>query len=349
MQTPKPTLNIACVGTGYFSHFHYEAWSRIEKATLVGLYNRNLENAQEFAKKYHIPVVESDFEQLLIKTKPDIVDIITPPQTHLAYVTLAAKHGVNVICQKPFGETLADAEAMVALAEKANITLVVHENFRFMPWYRAIKTLLDSGQCGDILDVNFYLRPGDGQGPTAYLARQPYFQTMEKFLVHETAIHLVDTFRYLFGEVRSVYADLRRCNSAIKGEDSGIIVFSFDNNLRAIFNGNRLLDHAASNTRRTMGELFIEGTKAIIRLDGEAKIWIRKFGETQEHEKNYPWHDKNFGGDCVFHCIEHIVEHFTKEALLENTGHDYLENIYIENAIYQSASEKRQISTGKLT
>jgi D-apiose dehydrogenase len=347
MKTPKPTLNIACLGTGYFSHFHYDAWSRIQNVSLVGVCNRNLQNAQEFAKKYNIAVAESDFEQLLIKTKPDIVDIITPPQTHLAYVTLAAKHGVNVICQKPFGETLADAEVMVAIANKANITLVIHENFRFMPWYRAIKTLLDSGQCGDILDVNFYLRPGDGQGLNAYLARQPYFQTMERFLVHETAIHLVDTFRYLFGEVTSVYADLRRCNNAIKGEDSGIIIFDFNKNLRAVFNGNRLLDHASSNTRRTMGELLIEGTRGTISLDGEARIWIREFGEAQAREINYPWHDKNFGGDCVFQCIEHIVEHFIAGTPLENTGHDYLDNIYIENAIYQSATEKRQILTGR--
>ena len=49
--------------------------------------------------------------------------------------------------------------------------------------------------------VAFRLRPGDGQGPRAYLDRQPYFQTMPRLLVVETAIHWIDTFRFLMGEV----------------------------------------------------------------------------------------------------------------------------------------------------
>ncbi|MEO0763052.1 MAG: hypothetical protein AAFZ09_14815, partial [Pseudomonadota bacterium] len=60
----------------------------------------------------------------------------------------------------------------------------------------------------------------DGQGPDAYHARQPYFQRMPRFLVHETAVHWIDTFRYLMGEAETVYADLRRLNPAIAGEDA---------------------------------------------------------------------------------------------------------------------------------
>ncbi len=341
--TTKSKLKVACVGVGYFSQFHYDAWKRIQEIDLVGVCNRSLAGAEEFAQKYSIVHADNDLDRLLGNCRPDLLDIITPPPTHVAAVKLAAKHKVDVICQKPFGETLADAEEMVRIADEAGIKLIVHENFRFMPWYRHVKKILNDNFCGDILDVRFSLRPGDGQGKDAYLARQPYFQQMEKFLVHETAIHLVDTFRYLFGEVKSVYADLRRCNPVIKGEDSGIVIFDFDNNLRAIFNGNRLLDHAATNTRRTMGELLIEGTQGVIRLDGSARIWLRKFGDFDEVESTYTWNDKNFGGDCVYETIKHLVAHFTAGGALENTGREYLDNIHIENAIYQSNQERRQI------
>ena len=54
---------------------------------------------------------------------------------------------------------------------------------------------------GALHGVAFRLRPGDGQGPRAYLDRQPYFQTMPRLLVVETAIHWIDTFRFLMGEV----------------------------------------------------------------------------------------------------------------------------------------------------
>nr|WP_268820476.1 Gfo/Idh/MocA family oxidoreductase [Paraglaciecola sp. G1-23] len=212
-----------------------------------------------------------------------------------------------------------------------------------MPWFRKIKQVLNSGMLGEVLNAEFRLRTGDGQGPEAYLSRQPYFQKMPKFLIHETAIHFIDTFRFLFGEPKSLYADLRRCNPNIKGEDSGIILFEFEDNLRAIFDGNRLLDHPTSNPRRTMGELNIAGTCGELTLDGEAKIWHRKFGDVDAKEISYPMHDQNFGGDCVFNTIEHIVIYYLAEGQLENTGAEYLTNIQLEEAVYQSASEQRKI------
>ena len=88
--------------------------------------------------------------------------------------------------------------------------------------------MLQARALGEVYQITFRLRPGDGQGPEAYLERQPYFQTMERFLVHETAIHFIDVFRFLLGEEPStVYASLRRLNPAIKGEDAGLMLFSF--------------------------------------------------------------------------------------------------------------------------
>jgi predicted dehydrogenase len=50
---------------------------------------------------------------------------------------------------------------------------------------------------------------------------------MKRFLIHETGIHLIDVFRFLLGEVRSVYADLTKLNPVIAGEDSGTVLFNF--------------------------------------------------------------------------------------------------------------------------
>lgn len=334
-------IRLATVGTGYFSRFHYDAWSRQSSVEVTGVCNRHLEPAQTIAKSFQSATAYDDFRVMLETEQPDWVDIITPPQTHLAFVTTCAELGVNAIVQKPFGETLAQAKQMVELAENVGIEIVVHENFRFMPWFRQIKAILDEGRLGKVLNARFDLRPGDGQGPEAYLERQPYFQTMERFLIHETAIHLVDTFRYLFGEVRSVYADLRRCNPAIRGEDAGLIVFNLNEDLRAVFDGNRLLDHAAENCRTTMGEFRVEGTEGSIRLDGDARIWWRSFGESEETEVRYDWSNQNFGGDCVFHLIDHIVKKWVGDRPLENTAREYLKNIEIEEAIYQSAMHHR--------
>ena len=184
----------------------------------------------------------------------------------------------RIICQKPFCGALDPARRMAGLAAEAGVDLIVHDNFRFQPWYRQLKTIIDEGSLGRIHQISFALRPGDGRGPAAYLDRQPYFQTMERFLVHETAVHFLDVFAFLLGLPDHVYADLRRLNPHIAGEDAGIIILGYDDGRRAIFDGNRLIDHAADNRRLTMGEALVEAEAASVRLDGYGRLHRRETG-----------------------------------------------------------------------
>ena len=329
-------IRVATVGVGYFSRFHYEAWQRMDDVDLVALCNRTGETARTVAEEHGIGRVFTDFGTMLDSVEVDLVDIITPPPTHLPYIEQAARRGIAAICQKPFCETLDEAEAAVEAAKAAGIPLVVHENFRFQPWYAEALRLMAEGRIGTPYQVTFRLRPGDGQGADAYLDRQPYFQTMKRFLVHETAIHLIDTFRYLMGEVGSVYAQLDRLNPVIAGEDAGIIVMTFQNGARGIFDGNRLADHAAENRRLTMGEMLIEGSDGTLRLDGDGRLFLRPHGQNEEREIAYDWHNRGFGGDCVYRLQRHVVEHLQGRGALSNTGADYLENLRIERAVYES-------------
>ena len=138
----------------------------------------------------------------------DFVDIIIPPKDHLKLIRIAANKNVNIICQKPFTNSYYEAIDAVNISNRNNILLIVHENFRFQPWYNKIKKILENNSLGQLYQVSFRMRPGDGQGKDAYVDRQPYFQKMEKFLIHETAIHFIDVFRYLFGEIDSLFANL---------------------------------------------------------------------------------------------------------------------------------------------
>jgi D-apiose dehydrogenase len=337
-------LKVATAGTGYFSQFHYNAWQAMEDVELVAVYNRTRSQAEEFADRYSIPVVYDDFDALLAKTDLDIVDIITPPVTHPNFVRKALGKNLTVICQKPFTPSLVQAQELVADIQTAGGKVVIHENFRFQPWYNQIKSLLDANRLGDLYQVTFRLRPGDGQGPKAYLERQPYFQDMERFLVHETAVHLIDVFRYLFGDVASVSAHLSKLNPAIAGEDAGIILFDFANGTRGLFDGNRLADHAAENRRLTMGEMLIEGSKGSLRLDGDAGIYIRVHGSNEESAVNYHWDNNDFGGDCVRRFQQHVVDHLNTGTVLMNTAQDYMANLKIEEAVYQSSADGRRIS-----
>ena len=327
------TLKVGCVGAGYFSRFHYDSWDRIERAEPVASVNRDITKARATGLSAY-----DDLDVMLAEVKPDIVDIITPPVTHLDYIRRALEAGPKaIVCQKPFCMDIDEAREAVRLSEAADVPVVVHENFRFQPWYRAIKAETDRGAIGDILQLTFRLRPGDGQGPHAYLDRQPYFQNMPRFLVHETAVHWIDTFRFLMGEPQTVFADLRRMNPVIAGEDAGYIIFSYAGGVRAMFDGNRLLDHSAENTRCTMGEALIEGSSGTIDLKGDGSVHLRRFGEQASCEVLPPSTHEGFGGDCVYHLQNHVVAAVLDGIGIENTAGDYLPVIQAENAIYASA------------
>ncbi|MGH1415278.1 MAG: Gfo/Idh/MocA family protein [Pelagimonas sp.] len=334
------SIRVACVGAGYFSQFHYGSWARIDEVDLVGSCDRDI----EAAKRTGLPAY-NDLGQMIDATKPDLIDIILPPVAHAKMIQVALNKGIKtLICQKPFCQNKAEAEAMVALANAHGAQIIVHENFRFQPWYRALKSHLSKGAVGVIQQMTFRLRPGDGQGPRAYLDRQPYFQDMQRFLVHETAVHWVDTFRYLLGNPSAVYADLRRVNPVIAGEDAGYILFDHPAGVRALFDGNRHLDHAADNHRRTMGEALVEGTKGVITLRGDGSLWLRPFQDMRETCLLQADGWEGFGGDCVHHLQSHVISGLLNGTPLENLAQDYLRVIDIEEAIYASADNGHKIT-----
>lgn len=336
-------LRVAVAGAGYFTQFQLDGWKRMPGVELAAICNRDQAKARALAERFGIPKVYGDVAEMIERERPGLLDIVTPPVTHREYVSAAARRGIAVICQKPFGRGYAEAAEIESVARAAGITLAVHENFRFMPHFREARRLIDAGRLGALHSIAFRLRPGDGQGPRAYLERQPYFQGMERFLVFETAIHLIDTFRYLMGEVTAVTARLRKVNPVIAGEDAGYIVFEFAGGATGLFDGNRLNDHVAQNPRRTMGECWLEGAAGVLRLDGEARLWWKPHQQPELEHDYERGRDDTFGGGACDALQAHVVNHLLNTTPLENSGRDYLVNMKLLEAVYASHTEGRRI------
>lgn len=336
-------MRVAAFGAGFFSTYHYDSWSRIPGVELVGICVRsNTARAKEFAARYGVKAIFTDPDEMLDTTRPDLVDIITTPESHATLVGRAAGRGIPIICQKPLAPTFEGAQELVNTAERAGVLVVAHENWRFRPWNREAGRLIRDGAIGDPYNVTFRMRSGDGRGPSAYLERQPYFQKMPRFLIHETGVHTIDVFRYLMGEITGVFAHLRRLNPTIAGEDAGYVTFSFVSGAAGVFDGNRLLWFSAENPRLTMGEMLIEGSEGSLRLDGYGKIWRREGGGA-EAEHVYGWEDKGYAGDSVHALQEHVVRHLRDGTPVENRATEYLNVLRVEEAIYRSQSERRWI------
>lgn len=335
-----------CVGAGYFSPFHYDAWARLPEVEIVALANRDLAKASAAAAQHGIPraYAWTDLAAMLDLEKPDFIDIITPPETHLDVVGLAATRGIAIICQKPLAPTLAAARTLVADAARAGVRLMVHENFRFQPWHREIKRLLDAGAIGQVFSLNFCSRMGDGWGEQAYIPRQPYFREYPRLLVYETGLHFIDTFRYLAGDITRVTAWLRRLNPVIKGEDCGLLVFEFANGAIGQWDANRYNEPTCPlpEARYTFGEFLIEGSAGSLRLQLDGRLTLKKLGG-EETVVNYAHERRGFAGDCVWATQRHFIDRLLDGRPFETSGEDYLITTAIQEAVYQSAERRAPV------
>lgn len=329
------SIKVAIIGTGYFARFHYAAWQRMPDVSIIGLLTLDETASKEFQTSFGVETVYRSLDELL-HGDADLIDIVTPPHTHAEFIRQCIRHNKAVVCQKPFCSSVQEAQEMVQHICDSNAFVAVHENFRFQPWYTEIKTILNTGRLGELYEIQFNFRPGDGQGEQAYLDRQPYFQTQPRFFIQETGIHFVDVFRYLVGDITGLFARLKKRNPVIAGEDGGVVLVDFKSGARGVLNGNRLSDHASNNPRLTMGEMLIEAANATLSLDGYGVIKVREHGSEQAVTHRFEWNNTDFGGDCVYKTNRHIADHLLKQTPVYNLAQDYLTNRLIEDAIYES-------------
>lgn len=342
-------LKGVAVGAGYFSQFHFDAWSRMDDVELAAVCDVDPAAADRTAAKYGIAKTYHDFAEMLDAENPDFVDIITRPDSHLSLVKEAANRNVAIICQKALAPTFDEAKEIVRVAQSAAVPLMVHENFRFQPWYREIRRQIDSGAIGDRLhSISFRCRTGDGWQHDAYISRQPYFREMPRLLIFETGVHFVDTFRYVAGEIDGVYASLRKLNPDIVGEDSATVMFDFDSGATGVWDGNRYNEPTSPDARFTFGEALVEGSGGTIRLYGTGRLTLQPLGDPEQNIQ-YEFRRHGFAGDCVLATQRHFIDCLRSGSPLETSGDEYLKSLAVVEAIYESAATRlpvRGLGTG---
>ena len=154
------------------------------------------------------------------------VEICTRPESHRALVELAARSGVHVLCQKPSAAVRSDLEAMVRACDSSGIRLIFHENWRFRSWYRALRAEISAGTIGRPIRLRIAHRDTRALREGGY-DDQPYFRTMPRLILLEMGCHLVDTARFLIGEVETVSAALGKFGSHSIGEDVATFSLQF--------------------------------------------------------------------------------------------------------------------------
>jgi predicted dehydrogenase len=331
--TEKPLRGVL-VGAGYFAGFQAEAWPRVPGVELVAVADAVPGKARAFADRYGVPRAYESAAEALDRERPDFVDVATRPESHLDLTRLAAERGVNVVCQKPMAPAWADCVAMVEACEAARARLLIHENWRWQPWYREAKRLLDAGALGRVVQVSFFWRTGDGRGPDPYTA-QPYFARMPRLLIYETLVHLLDTYRFLLGGVEHLSCETARLNPAVVGEDHALIHLKFAGGALGLIDGNRVTGPVPQGPVK--GTLLLEGDEAVLRVSPDGRLWLTRRGEP---ERRLPFDPPTAGylGDSVFATQAHLIESLRTGRPSESDGRDYLKTVALVEACYRAAA-----------
>lgn len=344
MYSREPLTGVM-VGAGFFAAFQAEAWARMDGVRIAAVADVQPDRARAFARQWGIPRAYPNLAEMLERERPDFVDVVTRPETHLELARLAAGCGAHVICQKPMAPEWEEAVAMARACEEAGVRLLIHENWRWQPWYREVRRLVDAGFAGRPFHLSFRMRTGDGRGPEPY-PDQPYFPQMPRFLLHETAVHFLDTFRFLAGEIREVACRTARVNPAIAGEDAALVTLVFEGGATGLIDANRISGPVPAPL--AFGEFRLEGERGLLRVSPDGRLWLTEYGQEERlHPLEVP--EVGYKGDSVRATQEHLLACLRTGAPAETEGREYLKTFATVLACYRAAETGAVVSPAEWT
>lgn len=332
------------IGCGHISRSHLAGWAAAPDADVVAVCDLDRARAEARAAEAGIERVYTSPEAALAAERPDFVDIVTRPSTHAALVQLATGAGAHVLCQKPLAATLSEAEAMAATCRQAGVRFMVAEMWRWLPWYRELAARLAAGEIGAVHYARWEGAREAFRRRHPVIDSQPYFADMPRLLIYEMLIHWIDTARFLFGDVATVYARTAHINPVIVGEDAAVVVLTHAGGATTV------LDHSwgtAPERReadRRDGNVLIDGTEGSYRFDDGPGILVRLALDGGESVIGR-YKD---GGDpflaAFAACLGHFAACVRGDVPFESPVEDNIKTLAATLAAYDSA-ERNQVIT----
>lgn len=149
---------IALLGHRFMGRAHSNAWRQVSKffdapyePVLQVVCGRDRADLETFASRWDWQEVETDWVKVMQRDDIDIIDIALPTHLHAETAIAAAEAGKHIFCEKPFCNTLSQAEAMLQAAEKAGVVHYLNHNYRRCPAVHLAKQMIEAGELGEIL------------------------------------------------------------------------------------------------------------------------------------------------------------------------------------------------------
>lgn len=152
-------LKVGLVGTGFIAtQKHLPAWRRVgDLAKVIVLCDADRERGRKVASQFRLPAAYEDFQTMLDKERPDIVDICTPPRTHSVLAVQALRAGAHVLIEKPMAVSLEECDAILAAATETGRKVCVGHSDLFYPAFIKARKLVQQGEIGEFRGMRILL------------------------------------------------------------------------------------------------------------------------------------------------------------------------------------------------
>lgn len=198
------TLRLGFIGTGFARRVQLPALRHVSGVAATAVASGRRANADAVAREFSIPHVFDNGEALARSGEVDAVIISSTPDTHARFALAALEAGRHVLCEKPMALNAAEAQAMVAAAQRRprQVAWLDHE-LRYEPNRRKARELIRAGTIGAVRHIELTLKPylrGDGR-PQALGAPWSwwYDATRGGGILGAVGSHLIDLCRYWTG------------------------------------------------------------------------------------------------------------------------------------------------------
>jgi predicted dehydrogenase len=144
-------LRVGVVGSGFGGIVHVPSFRAQGGFEVVAVASPS--RAAEVARERKVPHAFASTRDMLDGVELDVVSVASPPFDHRESVLLALARGKHVLCEKPFGLDVAQAEEMLAASERAGTVCALAHEFRFAPSRLAVKELIENGHLGALREI----------------------------------------------------------------------------------------------------------------------------------------------------------------------------------------------------
>jgi predicted dehydrogenase len=226
-------LRIGVVGCGAMGQGHLDTWERVPGARVTAVCDGAEERARETAERRGaLPFTE--VERMAASGQVDALDLCTPSGLHADQATVAVRHGLHVIVEKPLDLNIEKVDRLIAEADARNVTLACIFQRRTFSGAKQVAEHIRRGDLGELLSCSAYVK---WFRPQSYYDSAGWRGTwaLDGGVLANQAIHALDHLCWMAGPVAEVeYAHARTAGHRMEAEDFALAVLRYENGARGV-------------------------------------------------------------------------------------------------------------------